>query len=359
MSEACPELGRGDPLDPVAGAAAEIDAASDEAALEQLRVKYLGRNGLFKALMERLRALPPAEKGPFGKRVNDAKRDVEARIEARRRALQAEPEKRQGFFDWTLPGVRPPRGSLHPLTAVTEELLEVFGKLGFRTATGPEVERPFYNFEALNIPPDHPARDPAENFFLVETARTEAGGEEPLLLRSQTSTIQIHAMQRAVSEGGLPLRVVGPGKVFRPDEVDATHHFQFSQIEGLAIDEHLSFADLKTVLVLFARTMFGPEQEVRLRPSFFPFTEPSAEFDFRCWVCRGKGCPTCKRTGWVELGGCGMVDPHVFDAVGIDNERWTGFAFGFGIDRLAMLRFGIRDIRLLTENDVRFLAQFE
>jgi phenylalanyl-tRNA synthetase alpha chain len=350
-----------DPLQPVSGAAAEVDAAADEPALEALRVKYLGRSGLFKTLMDRLKTLPPAEKGPFGKRVNDAKRDLEARIAARQEALKAQPEPKRGFFDYTLPGARPPRGSLHPLTIVTEELLHVFGRLGFRTARGPEVERPFYNFEALNIPADHPARDPSENFFLVEAARREGGdgGEEPLLLRSQTSTIQIRAMNRAVEANELPLRVVGPGRVFRPDEVDATHHFQFSQIEGLAIDEALSFADLKTVLLLFAKDMFGADQKVRLRPSFFPFTEPSAEFDFLCWVCHGKGCATCKRSGWVELGGCGMVDPNVFDAVGIDKERWTGFAFGFGIERLAMIRFGIDDVRRLTENDVRFLEQFE
>ncbi len=345
-----------DPEDPIALARRsldEIDAAPDEAALERLRVRWFGRKGLLKELMARIPGLPAAERGAYGKRVNDLKQEVEARLAARQEALRARPPARRGHFDVTLPGTPVGRGSLHPLTQVTAELLEVFGKLGFRVARGPEVERPFFNFDALNIPPDHPARDPSDNFFLEAAATGRDGAPEPLLLRSQTSTIQIRTM---VAERP-PLRVVAPGKVFRPDEVDATHHFQFHQIEGLAVEEGLSFADLKTVLLLFAKEMFGPDQAVRLRPSFFPFTEPSAEVDFLCWACRGGGCAMCKRSGWVELGGCGMVDPNVFAAVGIDPERWTGYAFGFGIERLAMLRFGVRDIRLFTENDVRFLEQ--
>jgi phenylalanyl-tRNA synthetase alpha chain len=344
-----------DAIDSILIEAAEIDAAPDRAALERLRVKYLGRKGILKDLMARIPALAPAERGAYGKRVNDLKAEIEARIAAREEALRARPPEKRGFFDYTLPGTRPLRGSLHPLTQVTEELLEIFARLGFRLARGPEVEVPFFNFEALNIPEDHPARDPSENFFLEETAISKSGAPEPLLLRSQTSTIQIRHMLREKP----PLRIVGPGKVFRPDEVDATHHFQFHQIEGLAVDEGLSFADLKTILLLFAKEMFGPDQAVRLRPWTFPFTEPSAEVEFRCWICGGRGCTSCKGSGWIELGGCGMVDPNVFLAVGIDNERWTGFAFGLGIERLAMLRYGIRDIRLFTENDVRFLEQFQ
>ncbi len=342
--------------DLVADAEREIAAAADEAALEGVRVKWLGRKGVFKDLVGKIPSLPPAERGPYGKDVNLAKQAVEGRIEARAAALRtAAPARRRGGFDPTLPGAPLRRGSLHPVTQVWDELVEVFGKLGFRLASGPEVERPFFNFEALNIPPDHPARDPSENFFLNETARAADGRDEPLLLRSQTSTIQI----RALMSEKPPLRVIGPGRVYRPDTVDASHLFQFHQIEGLAVDEGLSFADLKTVLLLFFRNLFGESVDVRLRPSFFPFTEPSAEFDVRCWICGGKGCQTCKRTGWVELGGCGMVDPNVFRAVDIDPERWTGFAFGFGIDRVAMIRNGIRDVRHLVENDVRFLEQLQ
>jgi phenylalanyl-tRNA synthetase alpha chain len=333
-------------------AALAFRAAQDEPAVRRTYAEYKKH---LDALFAEIKTASPEKKKEIGVKGAGRKAALEQYLQDALARVRAAPEAQRGLFDVTLPGARPERGSLHPLTLVTDELLHVFGKLGFRLASGPEVEVPFFNFEALNIPPDHPARDPSENFFLEERARGEGAGDDvPLLMRSQTSTIQIRTLVREKP----PLRIVGPGKCFRPDEVDATHMFQFSQIEGLAVDEGLSFADLKTVLVLFAREMFGADQEVRLRPSFFPFTEPSAEFDFRCWICHGKGCPTCKRTGWIELGGCGMVDPNVFAAVGLDPERWTGFAFGFGIDRTAMLRFGIHDVRLFTDNDVRFLEQF-
>ncbi len=333
-----------------ADATRRIEAAEEPRALEALRIELLGRKGVVKRLMGRIKELAPAARGAYGKAVNDLKRTIEGAIAARKEALAraAEQARLSAFFDVTLPGRAPAIGSLHPLTRMTEELLEVFARLGFERAHGPEVERPFFNFEALNIPADHPARDPSENVFL------EAGAEgEPLLLRSQTSTVQIRVMTARKP----PLRVVAPGRVFRPDTVDATHHFQFHQIEGLAVEQGLSFADLKSVLLMFARELFGAEQRVRLRPSFFPFTEPSAELDFLCWRCHGEGCALCKQTGWIELGGCGMVDPNVLEAVGIDPERYTGYAFGMGIERLAMLRYGIRDLRLFTENDVRFLEQ--
>jgi phenylalanyl-tRNA synthetase alpha chain len=337
-------------------AAAEFAAARDEAALEKVHAKYLGRKaGIVGDLLAQLKSVPKEQKQALGSRANQAKAAVEALDKAAEERVRAAAPANRPAYDVTLPGAPLERGSLHPITQVWQELLEVFGKLGFKLASGPEVERPFYNFEALNIPADHPARDASENFFLEQTARREPSGEEPLLLRSQTSTIQVRALTRERP----PLRVVGPGRVYRPDTVDATHLFQFHQIEGLCVDEGISFADLKTVLLLFAREMFGEKVDVRLRPSFFPFTEPSAEFDIKCWVCGGPGCATCKRSGWVELGGCGMVDPNVFAAVGIDPERYTGFAFGFGIDRLAMIRYQIKDVRLLVENDVRFLAQFE
>jgi len=336
-----------------------LEAAPSLDALEELRVRILGRKGVVKGLVDRIKDLPAAERGAYGQAVNRLKGAIESAHRSRLEALKLQGEEPQGFFDVTLPGVPPVRGSLHPLARVTAEILETFGKLGFRVARGPEVERPFYNFDALNIAPEHPARDPAENFYLEETAAAAAaggGGErEPLLLRSQTSTIQI----RVLMSQPPPLRVVAPGKVFRPDTVDATHHFQFHQVEGLAVDEGLSFSDLKTCLLLFAKDMFGEDARVRLRPWTFPFTEPSAEMEFLCWVCHGKGCSLCKQMGWVELGGCGMVDPNVFEACGIDSEKYTGFAFGLGIERLTMLRYGIRDIRLFTDNDVRFLEQFE
>jgi len=354
-------------LKPLLDAVSEIEVAPDEEALEQLRVRYLGRSGVLRALIGKIAELPASGRAAAGKRLNEIKVSLESKIESRRAVLRAKPPPR-AFFDVTLPGVPIGRGSLHPLTLVTEELLAVFGKLGFRLARGPEVETEFYNFEALNIPRDHPARDREENFFLVERidpARARVRTEGPmagfsrapeadsLLLRSQTSTVQIRVLTRERP----PVRVVAPGRVFRPDTVDATHHFQFHQIEGLAVDEGISFADLKTVLVLFAKELFGERQQVRLRPSFFPFTEPSGEVDFLCWFCGGSGCPTCKQAGWIEMGGCGMVDPNVFEAVGVDPERYTGFAFGIGIERLAMLKYGVRDMRLFTENDVRFLEQ--
>jgi len=337
----------------VADAAREIDGAADEAALEECKVKYLGRKGILKDLLGKIPSVPPAERGLFGKNLNQAKQSIEERFTARAFALRTAAPAKRGFYDHTLPGAPLVRGSLHPTTQVWQELLHVFGKLGFRLAEGPEVERPFFNFDALNIPADHPARDASDNFFLNETAKASSGEREPLLLRSQTSTIQV----RALTTEKPPLRIVGPGRVYRPDTVDATHLFQFHQIEGLAVEEGITFADLKTTILLFAREMFGSAVDVRLRPSFFPFTEPSAEFDIRCWVCGGKGCGVCKHSGWVELGGCGMVDPNVFASVGVDPERFTGFAFGMGIDRLAMIRYGIRDIRHTVENDVRFLEQ--
>lgn len=331
-------------------ALARIEQARDEQELEALRVAYLGRKGALKALMGKIPTLPPQERGVFGQSVNALKAALTDAIAARKQGLAAEAAgaRAQQFFDVSLPGARPATGSLHPLTQVTNELLAVFNRLGFELARGPELERPFFNFEALNIPVDHPARDDSENFQL-ETA----GDTEPLLLRSQTSTVQIRVMTNRKP----PLRIVAPGKVFRPDTVDATHHFQFHQVEGLAVEEGLSFADLKSVLLMFAKDLFGEDQAVRLRPSFFPFTEPSAEMDFRCWQCHGAGCALCKDTGWIELGGCGMVDPNVLQAVGIDPERYTGYAFGLGIERLAMLRYGITDLRLFTSNDVRFLEQ--
>ena len=327
-----------------AQAIAEIAGAGGPDELERARVKYLGSKGLVKDLMGRLASLPKDEKPAFGAGVNVLKNEIGAAIDARKAELASSRARSADAEDVTLPGVRPADGAYHPITLVREEMIAVMRTLGFELAGGPEVEDEAHNFNALNIPENHPARSEADNFYLADG----------LLLRSQTSTVQIRVMETRRP----PLRVIAPGRVYRPDTVDATHHYMFHQIEGLAVDKGLTMADLKTTLTLFFSGLYGQDVNVRLRPSFFPFTEPSAEIDVSCPFCGGKGCPTCKGKGWIEMGGCGMVDPNVFRAVGYDPEVYTGFAFGLGIERLAMRRFGIPDIRLLTENDVRFLRQF-
>lgn len=251
----------------------------------------------------------------------------------------------------SLPGKHKPYGHEHPITQTINEIKEIFSKLGFDVEYGPEVELEYYNFDALNIPADHPSREDFDTFYLL--ARS-AGGDNQLLLRSQTSTVQIRVMK----EKKPPIRMIAPGKVFRPDTVDARHASMFHQIEGLMVDEGVSFSDLKYVLTLFAKSYFGQNIKMRFRPSFFPFTEPSAEVDISCSICKGKGCSVCAYSGWVEVLGAGMVDPNVFEAVDYDTEKYTGFAFGLGVERLAMLRYGVDDIRLFLENDMRFLSQF-
>ncbi|MEK7242084.1 MAG: phenylalanine--tRNA ligase subunit alpha, partial [Planctomycetota bacterium] len=252
-------------------------------------------------------------------------------------------------MDVSLPGHIPPRGGTHPLVQTIQEIKEIFGRMGFQVGSGPEVELEYYNFEALNIPPDHPSRDDFDTFYV----------SDDVLLRSQTSTVQIRVMQKQKP----PIRIIAPGKVFRPDTVDARHSFMFHQIEGLMVGgstagEGVNFGHLKGVLSLFAKTYFGPDTRMRLRPSFFPFTEPSAEVEISCSFCKGKGCSVCGGSGWLEILGAGMVHPNVFKAVGYDPEQYTGFAFGMGVERIAMLKYGIDDIRLFFENDVRFLSQF-
>jgi phenylalanyl-tRNA synthetase alpha chain len=333
-------------LDPAAAALAELDAlesaglaafrqAADAAAVEAARVAYLGqKQGKVRAAQERLKSLPSAAKRTYGLRFNQVKAALEAAWE-HARARAERPARAEEGLDVTRPGQpRPKLGRRHPLTQTAEELIDIFGRFGFTVARGPEVEDVFHNFEALNIPPAHPARDPAENFYLP-------GG---LLLRSQTSTVQIRVMERQPP----PVRVIALGRVYRPDAVDATHSFMFHQIEGLYVDRGVTLADLKTVLRLFAQSYLGEDVKIRFRPSFFPFTEPSVEVDMH-WHGGGR---------WVEMGGAGMVDPDVFRAVGYDPEQVTGFAFGLGIERLCMRRHGIDDIRLLYQNDARFLEQF-
>ncbi|MGD9689551.1 MAG: phenylalanine--tRNA ligase subunit alpha [Phycisphaerales bacterium] len=341
-------------------ALAELAAADSPEALERWRSAYIGPSGRAKAMMARLKDVPKDQKPAVGARLNESRATLEARFESRRGALgvSAGPAKGPGV-DVTEPGIihSDDLGRRHILMRVREELVEVFARMGFAAAEGPELEDDEHNFVKLNIPADHPARDPIDNFYVDDPARTQ----RPRMLRSQTSTVQIRTMEAAVAAasgkagtvGGLagPIKIVAPGRVYRPDAVDATHSFMFHQIEGLSIDRGVSMADLKTTLLQFARAYFGDAAEVRLRPSFFPFTEPSAEFDMRIQL-RPDQPPR-----WMELGGCGMVHPRVLRACGIDPEVWTGFAFGFGIERLAMGKYGIPDIRMLFENDLRFLKQ--
>jgi len=325
-------------------ALAAVEAADDADALEAVRIAWLGRKaGRIPALMKAIPTVPPEDRSAFGQAVNALKAAVTHRLEGRQAELEASTGEAPAI-DVTLPG-RPVRlGRRHPITRATREMVEIFARLGFERVEGPEVEDEWHNFVGLNIPPAHPARDPLDNYFLTDDA----------LLRTQTSTVQIRIMENRPP----PVRLVAPGRVYRPDTVDAGHSNMFHQLEGLWVDEGVTLADLKAVLSAFARAWGGPGARTRFLPSYFPFTEPSAELYLSCLLCGGSGCPACKRTGWMEIGGCGMVDPNVFQAVGYDPERVTGFAFGLGIDRSAMLRYGIHDIRLLFANDVRFLRQF-
>lgn len=324
-------------------AVAAFDSAADAGALEAARVDYLGaRQGRLRKLQKELGRVSKEDRPAVGKRFNQVKGALETAFKAAEGRLARPREGAAPQLDVSLPGQRPRRGRLHPLTQTMHELADIMGRFGFSVAEGPEVEDEWHNFEALNIPAAHPARDPLENFYLT-TARRAAGGD--VLLRSQTSTVQIRVMGHQPP----PVRVISVGRVYRPDTMDATHSFMFHQIEGLYVDRDVTLAHLKTVLRLFAQTYLGHEVHVRFRPSFFPFTEPSVEVDMT-WGERGED--------WIELGGAGMVDPHVLEAVGYDPEEVTGFAFGLGIERLCMRRHGIDDIRLFYENDVRFLRQF-
>ena len=328
-------------------ALAEVAGARSTSDLEQVRVRMLGRAGQLTTLLRSLGAIPAAERPKVGEQTNRAKAEVEAAIAARLEGLKAEEHRRTLAADrpdLTLAGRRPLPGPVHPLTRVTEEIIEVFEGLGFSVAEGPEVESDYYNFAALNFPADHPARDMQDTFHL--SADT--------LLRTHTSPVQIRTMKAQRP----PVRIICLGKVYRRDILDATHSPMFHQVEGLAVDTHITMADLKATLQLFAREMFGAKSTVRFRPSFFPFTEPSAEVDVRCFKCGGDGCRFCKESGWLEILGSGMVHPNVLRNVGYDPEEVTGWAFGMGIDRIALLKYEIDDIRLFFDNDLRFLQQF-
>jgi len=324
----------------------ELDTVESTRALRDFRVKLLGRKGELKAILKGMGRLSPDERPLVGQMANQVKVLLEKAIEQKEEFLrQREEDKRLSSeeIDITLPGRGPDLGGLHPLTQVLREIEEVFVSMGFQVAQGPEVEMDYYNFEALNIPPHHPARDMQDTFYL-------AGG---LLLRTHTSPVQIRVMEKFRP----PVRIIAPGKVYRRD-ADVSHTPMFHQVEGLLVDEVTTFADLKGVLEEFALRVFGPRTFVRFRPSYFPFTEPSAEMDIGCVICGGKGCRVCKGSGWLEILGCGMVDPAVFSFVGYDPQRYRGFAFGLGVERITMLKYGIDDIRLFYENDLRFLRQF-
>ena len=318
-------------------ALAELEQVSDAQTLEDYRIKYLGRKGAVIQLLSQIGKLSKEDKPKAGQLANKIKNEVTAAFEARKTAIEQSAGPKGPTVDVTLPGLDVNIGSPHVITQTINELLDIFGRMGFGVAYGPEVEDERHNFVALNIPPEHPARDPMDNFYL----------EDNVLLRSQTSTIQIRVMETQKP----PIRVVAPGRVYRPDTVDATHMYMFHQLEALVVDEGVTMVDMKTTIEQFIHVFFGPETKWRFRPSFFPFTEPSAEVDL---LLTGKD----GTESWVEMGGCGMVDPNVFDAVGIDSETYTGWAFGFGIERLAMRKYEIADIRWLYENDLRFLSQF-
>jgi phenylalanyl-tRNA synthetase alpha chain len=318
-------------------ARAELANVNDAASLEAFRIQYLGRKGSVTGMLSMIGKLPKEQKREGGQLANQIKQEITQAFDALKAELASSTKKSKPIVDITLPGIGTGQGKSHIISQAVSELLEIFGRMGFDIVYGPEVEDEWHNFIALNIPPEHPARDPIDNFYV----------DESTLLRSQTSTIQIRVMENTKP----PIRVVAPGRVYRPDTVDATHMFMFHQLEALVVDEGVTMVDLKSSVNQFIHTFFGADTQWRFRPSFFPFTEPSCEVDI-LWVDKSGN------ENWMEIGGCGMVDPNVFDAVGIDSEKYTGWAFGFGIERLAMKKYGITDIRNLFENDIRFLKQF-
>ena len=320
-----------------------VEKATDSEQLEQLSIQYLGRKGVLTKFLRNISSLPEDERPSAGRNANILKVKLEKAVKQALSKIEDYSDKAFRGIDVTLPGRLVQRGSLHPITQVAKEISDIFLRLGFDIAEGPEVETDYYNFEALNIPKYHPARDMQDTFYVSEN----------IVLRTHTSPSQPRAMEKTQP----PLRIIAPGKVFRCDS-DITHTPMFYQIEGLMVDENVSFGDLKGILTTFVHQFFDTQTDLRFRPSFFPFTEPSAEVDIRCVMCRGKGCRICSKTGWLEVLGSGMVHPAVFENVGYDTQKYTGFAFGIGIERMAMLKYGIDDIRKFYENDLRFLGQF-
>ena len=318
--------------------------SSENGAVDQIRIKYLGRKGLVASLFVQMGKVDADERPKMGKILNELKSELTLEIDRLSKSETAESKTDGSDIDLTLPGDPIPVGSIHPLTQVMEEIKSIFLKLGFSLAYGPEIDTEFYNFEALNIPKHHPARDMQDTFYI----------SDEVLLRTHTSDTQIHFMENNTP----PVRIIAPGRVYRNEDVSVRSYCLFHQIEGLYVDAGVTFAELKGTLDFFARELFGKDVKIRFRPSYFPFTEPSAEMDVSCIFCKGKGCSICKKTGWLEILGCGMVDPEVYKSVKYDPDKWTGYAFGLGIERIAMLKYGVQDIRLFYSGDVRFLRQF-
>ena len=328
-------------------ALAQIAQADDRNKLNEVRVSFLGKKGMLTAVLKSMKEVAPEERPAFGQLVNETRALIEGALEERRSALEQaalEQQLKDEVIDVTLPAKKNNVGHRHPNTIAREEVERIFIGMGYEVMEGPEIEYDEYNFEKLNIPANHPAKDEQDTFYI----------SKDIVLRTQTSPVQARAMET----GKLPIRMISPGRVFRSDEVDATHSPSFHQIEGLVIDKNITFADLKGTLEQFAKELFGEETKTKFRPHHFPFTEPSAEVDVSCFKCKGKGCRFCKGSGWIEILGCGMVHPHVLEMCGIDPEVYTGFAFGVGLERIALLKYEIDDMRLLYENDARFLKQF-
>ncbi|MDT2239219.1 phenylalanine--tRNA ligase subunit alpha [Paenibacillus larvae] len=320
-----------------------------EADLQELKIKYLGEKGPLTEILRGMGALSPEERPVIGDLANKVRAAIESKISERLAAkeqMETEARLRQETIDVTLPGTPSAQGAIHPLNKVIQEIEDIFLGMGFTVMEGPEVEQDYYNFEALNLPKNHPARDMQDSFYI----------NEEILMRTHTSPVQVRAMEKR--KGEVPVKIISPGKVYRRDDDDATHSHQFTQIEGLVIDRGIRMSDLKGTLLQFVRKLFGPDTEIRLRPSFFPFTEPSAEVDVSCMMCGGSGCRTCKQTGWIEILGSGMVHPRVLEMAGYDPQIYSGFAFGMGPERIAMLKYGVEDIRHFYTNDLRFLKQF-
>lgn len=329
----------------------EIDAFSANTAeeVEVFRIKYLGKKGVLAALFAEMKNVPTDEKKEFGRVVNELKNKAEEKLNALKEQFENAPSSSDVNLDLTLPADPITLGSRHPIHLVRSEIISIFSRIGFTVADGPEIEDDWHNFTALNFPENHPARDMQDTFFIREAMDGNA-----VSLRTHTSSVQVRIMESSEP----PMRILAPGRVYRNEAISARAHCFFHQVEGFYIDENVSFADLKQTLLYFAQQMFGSETSIRLRPSFFPFTEPSAEMDVTCSICKGKGCNVCKYTGWLEIMGCGMIDPNVLQNCNIDPDKYSGYAFGMGIERIAMLKYDVKDLRLFSENDVRFLRQF-
>ena len=325
-------------------------SATNREEVEQFRLRFLSKKGILTELFAAMKSIPAEEKKQYGAQVNELKQAAEAKLASFQEMLEAAADQAAATdIDLTLPAEPLTLGARHPISLIRERILQIFSRIGFTVADGPEIEDDWHNFTALNFPENHPARDMQDTFFIEQR-----GGSDSIALRTHTSSVQVRVMESTKP----PIRMLMPGRVYRNEAISARAHCFFHQVEGLYIDDGVSFADMKQTLLYFSREMFGADTEIRLRPSYFPFTEPSAEMDITCELCKGKGCNVCKYTGWLEIMGCGMVDPNVLQNCGIDPERYSGFAFGMGIERIAMLKYDVKDLRLFSENDLRFLRQF-